>query len=59
MMINSTDPDVRWSYRAGSISALILGIGYIVIIALYIRVGAPPSGVEARLGYLARNTTIW
>ena len=59
MMINAAEPDARWSYRAGSISALILVIGYSVIIALYVRVGAPPSGVEARLGYLARNTTIW
>ncbi len=40
-------------------SALLSGIAYIVIIALYVRIGAPPSGVEARLGYLARNTTIW
>ena len=40
-------------------SALLSGIAYIVIIALYVRIGAPPSGVEARLGYFARNTTIW
>jgi hypothetical protein len=59
MMIHAADPDARWSYRVGGISALVLGIGYIVIVALYVRVGAPPSGVEARLGYLARNTTIW
>ena len=58
-MINAVDPDARWSYRTGGISALTLGIGYIVIIVLYVRVGAPPSSVEARLGYLARNTTIW
>jgi hypothetical protein len=59
MMLHAADPDARWLYRAGSISALILCIVYIVIIALYVRVGAPPTGIEARLEYLARNTTIW
>jgi hypothetical protein len=58
-MTNAADPDGRWLYRAGGISALSLGIGYIVIIALYVRIGAPPSGVEARLAYLAGNTTAW
>jgi len=57
--MNAADPNARWSYRVGGISALILVVGYVVIIALYVRIGTPPSGVEARLGYLARNTTIW
>jgi hypothetical protein len=59
MMVNEVDPDVKWLYRVGGISALVLGIGYIVIIALYVPMGAPPSGAEARLTYLAGNTTIW
>lgn len=59
MMSNAVDPDGRWLYRAGGISALSLGIAYIVIIALYVPMGAPPSGVEARLAYLAGNTTAW
>jgi hypothetical protein len=53
------DRDESWLYRAGGISALALGIAYIVIIALYVRTGVPPSGVEARLAYLAGNTTAW
>ena len=59
MTISAVDPDGRWLYRTGGISALSLGIGYVVIIALYVRIGAPPSGVEARLAYLAGNTTSW
>jgi hypothetical protein len=56
---NAVDPDGKWLYRAGGISALAVGIGYIVIIGLYVPIGAPPSGAEARLAYLARNTTAW
>jgi hypothetical protein len=55
----AVDPDGKWLYRVGGISALALVIGYIIIIALYIPVGAPPSGAEARLTYLAGNTTVW
>jgi hypothetical protein len=58
-MANTVDPDGKWLYRVGGISALILGIGYIIIIALYVPMGAPPSGVEARLTYLAGNMTAW
>jgi hypothetical protein len=59
MMINAVDPDGKWLYRTGGISALALGIAYIVIIALYVPIGAPPSGTEARLAYLAGNRTVW
>src|SRR6266496_6299294 len=59
MMVNAVNPDGKWLYRMGGISALVLGITYIVIIALYVPVGAPPSGAEARLTYLAGNTTLW
>jgi hypothetical protein len=59
MRIGAVDADGRWLYRAGGISALSLGVAYILIIALYVRIGAPPSGVEARLAYLAGNTTAW
>jgi Domain of unknown function (DUF4386) len=43
----------------GGTSALLFGLAYIVIIALYVPVGAPPSGGEARLEYHAGNTTVW
>ena len=59
IMINEIDSDWKWLYRVGGISALVLGIGYIIIIALYVPVGAPPSGAEARLMYLAGKTTLW
>ena len=59
MMVNAVDPDGKWMYRAGGISAIVLGIAYIVIIGLYVPMGAPPSGAEARLTYVAGNTTLW
>ncbi|HXQ34353.1 MAG TPA: hypothetical protein VN843_10090, partial [Anaerolineales bacterium] len=58
-MINEIDLDWKWLYRVGGISALVLGIAYIVIIALYVPVGAPPSGAEARLAYIAGNIAAW
>ena len=48
-----------WLYQAGGISALILGLAYFAIIALYVPMGGPPSGAEPRLAYLAGNTTAW
>lgn len=60
-MVNTVDPDERWLYRVGGISAFVLGIGYIIIIALYISAGGPPAGsdVEARLIYLAEHSAAW
>jgi len=59
MMVHAVDPDGKWLYRVGGISALVLGIAYIITIPLYVQVGAPPSGGEARLKYLALHTTVW
>jgi hypothetical protein len=59
IIVNPVDPDGKWLYRVGGISALVLGIAYIVTIPLYVRVGALPSGGEAWLKYLAGNTTVW
>ncbi len=59
MTDDAVDPDGKWLYRLGGISALVLGVAYIITIALYVPVGVPPSGAEARLTYLAGNTTIW
>lgn len=59
MMVNAVDPDGNWLYRVGGISAIAVGLGYIVIIPLYVLAGAPPSGGEAKLTYLAEHTTVW
>ena len=59
MNANAVDPDGKWLYRVGGISALALGIAYIITIPLYASVGAPPSGGEATLTYLAGKTTVW
>lgn len=51
--------DQKWLCRVGGISAIALGAAYIVIIGLYVPMGVPSSGTEARLAYVARNTTAW
>jgi hypothetical protein len=53
------DSDWKWMYRVGGISGILLGIAYIVIIVLYIPVGAPPNGAEARLGHIAGSSMLW
>ena len=53
------DADERRLYRWGGLSALLLGLGYLLTIPLYVAVGAPPHGGEARLGYLVGKTTVW
>lgn len=59
MMVDTVGPDGKGLYRAGSISAIVFGIAYIVIIALYVPMGARPSGAEAWLASGARHTTAW
>ena len=60
MTVNVVDPDGKSLYRAGGISALVLGIAYIIIFALFARVGgAPSSGGEVWLKYLEGKTTVW
>jgi hypothetical protein len=58
-MVNAVDPAGIGVYRVGGISALLIGIGYVVTIPLYVYAGAPPSGGQARLTYLAGKTTVW
>jgi len=31
-VVNAVDPDGKWLYRVGGISALAIGIGYIILI---------------------------
>ncbi len=55
----AVDPDGKWLYQTGGISAVALALAYIAIIALYVPIGAPPVGVEARLAYVAAHRTAW
>lgn len=56
---HAVDPEGKWLYRVGAICALLLGIAYLITIALYAHVGAPPSSGVAWLTYLAGKTTEW
>lgn len=55
----TVDPDGKWLYRVGGASAVLFGVAYIIIIALYVPIGAPPAGPEARLAYHAANPALW
>ena len=61
MTVNEVYSNEKWLYRVGGISAIVLGMGYYIIIALYIPAGGPPPGsdVEARLIYLAEHSRAW
>ena len=59
MTSGTIDPEDRWLHRVGGISALAIGVGYFAIVALYIPMGAPPNGAEARLGQIAENARAW
>jgi hypothetical protein len=59
MRVHAVDPEGKWLYRVGGICALVLGIAYIITIALYAHVGAPPSSGETWLKYLAGKTAEW
>jgi hypothetical protein len=58
-VVNSACVDEKWMYRVGGISALTLGIAYIIIIPLFAHAGAPPTGGEVWLKYLQGKTTVW
>jgi hypothetical protein len=58
--VDSVDVEQKQWYRVGGIAALVLGVAYIIIVLLYARVGAPPTGGgEAWFQYLPGKTTIW
>lgn len=48
-----------WLHRLSSISAIVFGLSYLVIIVLYVPVGAPPSEPLARLQYHGGNSNLW
>lgn len=58
-MFNGIRFDEKLLYRTSGIVALVLGTAYIVIIPLFARVGAPPTGGEIWLKYLQGKTLVW
>lgn len=61
MIPTAVDPEDRWMYRVGGISALAVGIGYLITIPLYAYAGPSPNGDggEAWLTYAAGKTSVW
>jgi hypothetical protein len=58
-MGNSSNEHVSGLYRTGGVSALALGISYIIITVLYILGGALPGEAEEWLRHLAGHTNEW
>ena len=49
-MTSAVDPEGKWLYRVGGISAFVLVVGYFLTFPIYGWVGdQPTSGVEAQL----------
>jgi len=60
MTVNAVHPDGKSLYRVGGVSALVIGIAYIIILPLFAHVGGAPSGSgEVWLKYLEGKTTFW
>ena len=56
----TVDPDGRWLYRVGGISAIAFAVMYFVIIAIFAPLGGMPTGgAEGWLKNLAENSTDW
>lgn len=56
---NSVEQSQKGLFRAGGISAIVLGISYILITVLYVFGGILPKGAEEELQYLSGHTTAW
>jgi hypothetical protein len=59
MTVNTANPSEKGLYRVGGIAAFVIAMVYIIIVGLYARVGAPPTGGEAWLIYLTGKTSSW
>ncbi len=56
----TVEPDRKWIYRVGGLSALVLGIGYLLTFPVIAYAGGfPPSGVEARLAFFTEHAVGW
>lgn len=57
----TVDPDGKWIYRVGGLSALVLGIGYLltILVSIVYAGGFPPSGTEERLAFFAEHAAGW
>ena len=54
------DTDGKWIYRVGGLSALVLGIGYLMTFPVITYAGGfQPSGIEARLAFFAEHRAGW
>lgn len=54
------DPNTKWWFRAGGLSAIVVAILYLLIVVLYVSVGgAIPSGAEETLEHIGGHTAEW
>jgi hypothetical protein len=58
-LADKLDTDQKKWFRVGGVAAILLALGYTVILPLYFRVGAPPIGGDAWFKYLPGKTNVW
>lgn len=56
---SAAEPQDNWMVRLGGLAALGIGLGYIIIIVLFVPLGAKPGGAEGWLTHLAAHTPAW
>jgi Domain of unknown function (DUF4386) len=59
LKVNSGNSNIKGLHQFGGVSAIVLGMLYIIITILYILGGALPSGGEEWLKHLVRHTLEW
>src|SRR4249919_3685915 len=57
--VNSVKSNENGLYRLGGISAIVLGLSYVIITVLYVLGGALPTSGEEWLRHLAKHTAEW
>lgn len=58
-VISAIRSDERWLYQIGGVCALAIAVLYVVIVGLYARGGALPTGGEGWMQYLQGKTSTW
>lgn len=58
-MENANSSREKWIRRMGGISAIIFGVAYLAIMALYLPLGGKPTGAEAWLSQTAGHAATW
>ena len=57
--VEAIEPDGKWLYQIGGISAIVFAVAYVVMIGLYALAGGKSSGAEGWLTLIASHQSTW